>query len=536
MDSAFDYLIVGGGSAGCVLANRLSADPAISVCLIEAGPPDRALMIHMPMGLAELLPPEKASPVNWNYRTQPQANLDGRALPWPRGKTLGGSSSINGMVYTRGAPADYDLWAQLGCQGWSWDDVLPYFRKAEDSARGGNDFHGSGGPLHTEQRPPASPLTRAFVAAAKEAGFASTDDFNGAQMEGVGIYDTTTKGGRRWSAAKAYLDPVRARRNLTILTGALAEAVLFTGRRATGVRLRQAGQQRTLGARREVIVSGGAINSPQLLMLSGIGPGEQLRALGLAVVAESAQVGENLQDHLDVLLQWQIQAPVSLNRHGLFPRNVLRGTQWLLTRQGPVSEVPTPAGAFLKTRPELATPDIQLHFIPGLGLPHGIESEAKYKHGYMIHSCQLRPDSRGTIRLASADPAVFPVIDPNYLAAASDMETLLAGIALARRLGNAAAFQPFGPSELWPGPAAAADRSVLEQRVRAWAETLYHPVGTCRMGADPSAVVDLELRVNGVAGLRVVDASVMPRLISANTNAPTIMIAEKAADAILKAA
>jgi choline dehydrogenase len=529
--TAFDYIIVGAGSAGCVLANRLSEDPAIHVALIEAGPADKSLLIHMPMGIAQILPPEKNSPLNWNYWTEPQRHLHNRKLIWPRGRVLGGSSSINGMVYIRGSASDYDHWAQLGCTGWGWDDVLPHFKKAEDAAHGDAGYHGKAGPLHTELSTPEHPLTQAFLEAGRLLGLPQSQDFNGAQFEGVGAYHTTTKGGQRWSAAKAYLDPVKDRRNLTIVTNSQAQRVLFEKGRAVGVEIMQGNTPVALHTRREVILCGGAVNSPQLLMLSGIGPASHLASLGIPLVADRAQVGENLQDHLDILLQWTIEQPASLNSNGVFPKNLLVAAQWLLFKTGAAASVPTPAGAFVRSRPEVETPDIQLHFIAGYGLPHGIESARKKQHGYMIHVCQLRPQSRGSIRLASADPNAHPRIDPDYLSAAEDIDVQLAGVALARQLGNAKPFEAFGPHEVFPGAAGDA-RATLIDAIKTQGETIYHPIGTCRMGSDADAVVDLHLRVNGVVGLRVVDASVMPRLISGNTNAPTIMIAEKAADLI----
>jgi choline dehydrogenase len=527
----FDVIIIGAGSAGCVLANRLSADPSTRVLLVEAGGSDRTVTIQMPMGISQILPPGKSS-ANWDYWTTPQQHLDNRKLFWPRGKVLGGSSSINGMVYIRGAASDYDHWRQLGCTGWAWDDVLPYFRKAEDSARGSDAFHGTGGPLHSEQRITPNILAETFMQAGQEGGFPMTPDFNGAQFEGFGWYDTTTKDGTRWSAAKGYLYPVKDRKNLTILTGALVEKIIFSGKCATAVRLAVGREQLDYTAKAEIILCGGAVNSPQTLMLSGIGPAEHLRAHNIDVVADRPEVGSNLQDHLDSLLQWKIEEPISFNRFAHFPRNLMVGAQWLLTRDGPGSGAPTPAGAFIKTRPELETPDVQIHFIAGLGMAHGIESDLKNSHGYMLHLCQLRPESRGTIRLASANPADHPLIDPNYLSAPEDIETQVAGISLARTIGNAPAFQKFRPTELWPGPAATG-KAEIAAALRKAGETIYHPVATCRMGPDDASVVDLELRVRGVQGLRVVDASVMPRLVSGNTNAPTIMIAEKAADMVL---
>ncbi len=530
MADAFDFIIVGAGSAGCVLANRLSANPDQRILLIEAGGSDRTATIQMPMGISQILPPGKSA-ANWDYWTTPQKHLNDRKLFWPRGRVLGGSSSINGMVYIRGAASDYDHWRQLGCTGWAWDDVLPYFKKAEDSARGADDLHGVGGPLHSEQRIRPNILAECFIEGGRQAGLAVTPDFNGERMAGVGYYDTTTKDGTRWSAAKGYLYPARARKNLTVLTGALVEKIIFTGKQATGVRLKQGTQSVEYAATREILLCGGAVNSPQTLMLSGIGPSDHLKQIGIDVIADRAEVGSNLQDHLDILVQWKIAEPVSFNRYAHFPRNLLVGAQWLLTREGPGSGAPTPAGAFVKTRPELETPDVQFHFIAGLGMAHGVDSDLKNSHGYMIHVCQLRPESRGTIRLASGDPMAHPLIDPDYLSAPEDIEVQLAGLAIARAVGNAPAFQPFAPEEIWPGPSAKT-REGLIAAVRNGGETIYHPVSTCRMGPDENSVVDLELRVRGVTGLRVIDASVMPRLISGNTNAPTIMIAEKAADMI----
>ncbi|MGL4541989.1 MAG: GMC family oxidoreductase, partial [Polymorphobacter sp.] len=491
------------------------------------------MMINMPGGIATILPPDNKSALNWGFWTVPQPTMGGRRMYWPRGKVVGGSSSINGMVYIRGHSSDYDRWAQLGLTGWGWADVLPYFKRSEDSGRGADDFHGAGGPLHTEKRALPNPLVDVFIEAAGQAGVPRTEDFNGPQFEGAGIYDSTIKNGSRWSAARAYLTPVMDRPNLEVRTDVQVERVVFDGKRATGVSYVKAGKRTVVGAG-ETILCGGAINSPQLLMLSGVGPAAHLKSVGIDVVHDSPDVGSNLQDHLDVQVQWHCTQPVTLNgTRSIFKQAAALG-KWLFAKTGPGSFIPTPAGAFVSSREGLAAPDIQMHFMPLVGAPHGREQMGA-QHGFQIHVCQVRPESRGSIRLASSDPLVPPLIDANYLSAPEDVEAIVKGIEIARRIADSPAFAPYRGDEVWPGAAVAAQREVLVEAIRGWGETIYHPVGTCRMGMDADAVLDGALRVRGVTGLRVVDASVMPFLVSGNTNAPTIMIAEKASDLILAA-
>jgi len=525
----FDYVIVGAGSAGCVLANRLSADGTNSVLLLEAGPKDTNLWIHVPLGYGRLF---KEKTVNWMYQTEPEPGLDGRSVFQPRGKVLGGSSSINGLLYVRGQHEDYDRWRQRGNTGWGYDDVLPYFRKAENQQRGADKYHGAGGPLPVSDWRHADPLSEAFVVAAAQTGIPTNPDFNGASQEGAGFFQTTTQRGRRASTAWSYLRPARSRSNLQIETSALAQRILFEGRRARAVEYRQSGALRTARARREILVSGGAYNSPQLLQLSGVGPAELLKQHGIDVVLDAPGVGNDLQDHLQVRLVTRCSQPVTLNDVLNHPvRRVMAGARYAAFRKGPLTIAAGTSGAFFKTDPRLATPDIQIHF-----LPFSTDRMGEKLHSFSAFSasvCQLRPESRGSLRIKSPDPAVPPEIRINYLATETDRAAFIDGIKILRKILAAPALKPYAVDEIHPGPKVTSDEDILAF-CRKTGSTVYHPTSTCRMGNDPLAVVDQRLRLRGMDGLRVVDASVMPDLMSGNTNAPTIMIAEKASDMILE--
>lgn len=524
----FDYVIVGGGSAGCVLAARLSEDPALRVALLEAGGPDTSVLIHCPAGLALLA---KNGQSNWGFETVPQAGLNGRRGYQPRGKVLGGSSSVNAMIYVRGHRADYDGWAAQGNAGWGWNDVLPYFKRAEHNERGADAFHGVDGPLNVMDLRSPHRFGPLFVEAGRQAGYPENRDFNGAQQEGVGLYQVTHKNGERFSAAKAYLAPNRGRANLHVVTGAHATRVLMEGRRAVGVAYRQGGEARAVRARREVILSAGALLSPQLLMLSGIGPAAHLQGHGIPVLHDLAGVGRNLHDHVDVVQV--VDAPHLQDLFGLSLRgaaNAIRGIlDWRKNRSGMLTTNFAEAGGFIRSTPEESLPDLQLHFVIGKLVDHG--RKTVFGHGYSCHVCLLRPKSRGTLALASPDPLAPPRIDPEFLSDPDDVRRLVLGFKRMRAILEQPALAGFRGRELATS-AGARDDAAIEAFVRAHADTIYHPVGTCRMGSGALDVVDERLRVRGLAGLRVVDASIMPSIVGGNTNAPVIMIGEKAADMI----
>ncbi len=532
----FDILIVGAGSAGCVLAGRLSEDPSLRVGLIEAGPPDSSVLIHCPAGLALLA---QTGAANWAFETVPQPGLNGRRGYQPRGKVLGGSSSVNAMIYARGHRSDYDAWAAEGNPGWSFEEVLPWFKRAEHNERGADALHGTGGPLNVADLRSPGRWRDLFVEAGVQAGHPRNADFNGAEQEGFGPYQVTHRDGERFSAAKAYLTPHLSRPNLQVLTGAQVLRVRFEGRRAVGVDVRQGNAERSLTARREVILSAGALQSPQLLMLSGVGPGAHLQTLGVPVLHDLPGVGQHLHDHIDV-----VQVVNAPGHHDLFGLSLagalraLRGVfEWRRHRTGMLTTNFGEGGAFIRSTPAEPLPDLQLHFVVGKLVDHG--RKTVFGHGYSCHVCLLRPKSRGRLALASPDPLAAPLIDPGFLSAADDTARLVRGFKLMRHILAQPALAQYGGREVDASAAAQTDAQI-EAYVRQHADTIYHPVGTCRMGpaalvAAGRSVVDAELRVHGLQGLRVVDASVMPQIVGGNTNAPTIMIAEKAAELVRQA-
>jgi choline dehydrogenase len=517
----YDYIIVGAGSAGCVLAARLTEDLHTRVLLLEAGGPDSAPEIHIPAAFSKLF----KTAADWNYSTEPETQLHNRKLYWPRGKVLGGSSSINAMIYVRGNPADYDHWRDLGNAGWGFADVLPYFKKSEDQDRGDSEFHGVGGPIHVADPGCVNPLTRAFLAATTEIGIPSNSDFNGATQEGAGLYQLTQKNAERCSAADGYLKPALGRPNLTVVTGAHVLRAIIENGRASGVAFVRGGISEMVHPNAEVILAGGAINSPQLLMLSGVGPADELRRIGIEVTRDLPGVGQNLQDHPMVSVGYLCTRKISLDGAETLA-NVLR---YFIFKTGPLTSNVAEAGLFLRTREGLPTPDLQLLFGPAYYRGHGLVRRKEHCFGF--GPTLITPESRGSISLRSTNPLDAPAIRPNYLSTDADLRRMIEGVRLARRLAHARAFDPFRGTELHPGPDARSDDDIAEF-LRNELETLYHPVGTCKMGSDSRAVVDARLRVHGIERLRVVDASIMPRVPAGNTNAPVIMIAEKAADMI----
>lgn len=523
----FDYVIVGAGSAGCVVAESLSRDRDVTVCVLEAGGPDKDPAIRTAMLLAKVV---SGGPYNWSYETEPQAELQDRRLFWPRGKTLGGSSSINAMHYMRGAHENFDEWGELGAEGWNWADALERFKAMEDQQRGGIEWHGTGGPLRVEDIPKLNPLTELYFQAARELQYPENPDFNGEKQYGFGPYQMTMKGPRRWSAADAFLRPAMERGNVTVLTHALAHRVLLDNGRARGVTLDIKGEAAEIIARKEVILSGGAINSPQLLQLSGIGDPDWLKAAGVSVEHDLPGVGRNLQDHLDIAALMRTKSARSIgNSWRRTPKNLGDVARWMLRGDGDFTVNPVQGGAFLKSSLAGELPDLQLVFIPGLSVDHG--RQTVFGHGVTLHVCHLYPESRGEIRIKSSDPAQHPLIDPNYLAHEGDLTALIDGLEIVQRILMAPAFDDervgmFRPSAILE------TRDEMEADIRGRAETLYHPTSTCVMGQGPMSVVDPHCRVHGLNGLRVVDASVMPRLVGGNTNAPTMMIADKAAEMI----
>lgn len=534
--TGFDFIVVGAGSAGCVLANRLSADPGHRVLLLEAGGRDRNPLFRLPMLMGKLF---QSGIYNWHYHTEPVPTLNGRKIYWPRGKVLGGSSTINGMLYVRGNRHDYDRWAQLGNSGWSYEDVLPAFRRSEAHEQRRDDFHNPDGELTVTRSRGRNPLFDTFIEAGVAAGYPANDDFNGAEQEGFGKYDFTIRKGKRWSTSFAFLRPALGRPNLVVETGAQLTRIVVENGRATGIEYVQAGELKRASAGAEIVLSAGTVNSPQALLVSGIGPGDELSALGIRPVHELPGVGKNMQDHVDCVMAWQCTKPVTLYKDLRADRIMFSVVEGMLLGTGITTTFPYEAGAFIRSRPELVAPDIQLHFMPALEatanlhLPNPFKKQAiEDVHGFTLRVGPVNPESRGEITLRSADPLDKPKIQPNYLATQFDIDTMIRGIHLTREVIAQKPFDPYRGKEIAPGPEKASEAE-LTAWLRASAMTTFHPVGTCKMGQDPMAVVDDRLRVRGIDGLRVADASIMPVISSGNTNAPAIMIGERCADFIL---
>jgi choline dehydrogenase len=528
----FDFIVTGAGSAGAAVAARLSEDPRYRVLLLEAGPPDTNPWIHIPLGFAKTYVNPK---VNWKFESTPQPQFNGRRIYVPRGRTLGGTSSINGMVYVRGNHRDYDDWRQRGCVGWDWDSVLPFFRKAQNQQRGASELHGVGGPLNVSDPNSTSELADAMIAAAGQVGIPRTTDFNGPVQEGAGYYQTTTTRSRRWSTAKAYLEPARFRPNLEIRTGCQATRVVITDGRATAVEYDTGGTRRTARVGREVVVSGGAYGSPQLLQLSGLGPAAHLREMGIEVIRDMPAVGSNLHDHFGIYLMWKCSKPITMNDlENSWARKVMAGIRYGLFRDGPMAVNGIRAGLFTRTDPRLERPDLQINLLEWSTLERSKDKVIPHPFpGFTLGPVHLAPDGRGTVRLASRDPLAPPAITFGFLGSEYDMRAMVEGVKLARRIATQPAMKPYVVEEIVPGPAAASDAD-LEQFVRDTGVTNHHPTSSCAMGTGSNTVVDPRLRVHGIAGLRVADASIMPSVVSGNTNAPSIMIGEKAAAMILE--